>query len=63
MKHTINYDDLLKWMENYRTLYASANGVKKLYCTLNGGYEVEKDGKVILKTNEIEEAVETYNDL
>ena len=62
MKDNLNVDDLNAWKNEYRALYASnTENKKRLYVTLNGGFEVEVNRVVILETMSSNLAVETFN--
>lgn len=60
----LDVSDLLDYVYSEKMLYASDTSRKlRLYVTLTGQYQVEKDGEIVFKTMQPYEAVENYNEL
>lgn len=61
--HTIDLEGLQSWKETGRLLYASSSREpKRLYCTLNGTFQLEYRGEIIWQGTQPFSAVEAYND-
>lgn len=61
--HKIELDGLQAWKAEAKLLYASSSAEpKRLYCTLNGTFELEYKGQIIWQGIQPFAAVEAYND-
>lgn len=66
MNHQITSIEVLEWREDERSLFARCTGrenMKSFFATLEGKYEVEVNGKLILSTEQVQDAVEKYNSI
>lgn len=62
--HTITLDELFKFQQTEKIIYASSTKENKiLYLTLRGSYEVWHNKKLIKETIQPYTAVETYNNI
>lgn len=62
--HTITLDELFKFQQNEKIIYASSSKENKiLYLTLRGSYEIWHNNKLIKETIQPYTAVETYNNI
>lgn len=63
----IKCKEIEKYIKTNRDLYASVlvNDVplKKFFITFDKTFEIEHNGKIILRTKDLEKAVEKYNEL
>ncbi len=60
--HQIDLDGLIEWKSEAKLLFASSTKErKKLYCTLNGTFQLEVNGKIIWQGIQCYSAVEEYN--
>ena len=62
--HQVNLEELRKWQEEEKVLFANSTKEKKsLYATLRGSYEVYHNGVRVLESMQAISAVEKYNSL
>lgn len=62
--HTVSVNDLTDWKKEHRALFASSTKERKrLFATLNGGYEIEVNGFIVLECIQANQAVEKYNSI
>ncbi len=60
----INVKDLFKWKDEQKIIYASdTDKKKKLIYTLQGNYEMWRNGKIMTETMHANQAVSDYNDI
>ena len=60
----INVKDLFKWKDEQKIIYASdTDKKKKLIYTLQGNYEMWRNGKIMNETIPENQAVSDYNDI
>lgn len=61
--HKIDLEGLQAWKEEATLIFASSSrGQKRLYCTLNGTFQLEYKGEIIWQGIQPYNAVEAYND-
>ena len=63
-KHKIELEELRKWQQEEKQLYASSShDEKKLYLTFRGSFEIYHKGQKVFETMQPFTAVERYNEL
>jgi hypothetical protein len=62
--HEIDTESLIEWHnEKYVEFASSTREKKRLVATLNGGYEVYHNGKLVYEGIQASDAVKAYNNI
>ena len=60
--HTVSLEDLQEWKQEAKIMFASSSREpKRLYCKLNGTFQLEYRNQIIWEGTEPHNAVEAYN--